>query len=93
MTNAAAKITYRNGFRAIKSLLKVAADPRVEEIEGHGMDDGRVFLFLGPNWVFNDDPTVPTNNHRSKSVGNAAEIKYAMSIVISRAENEALCNV
>ena len=93
MTNAAAKITYRNGFRAMKSLLKAAEDPRIQEIEGWGMDEGRVFICLKDGWVFNDDPNVPTNNHRSKSVGNASDIKYAMSLVITHTENEELCNV
>lgn len=76
------KITYRNGFRAIKALDKVAADPRVEEIEGNGMDDGRVFIHLVDGLWFG-----PMECTTCKSVGNIEEIKYAMSLIEKKPAN------
>lgn len=75
------KITCRNGFRAIKSLEKAAADPRIEEIEGEGMDDGRVFIVLKTGYVFKNSPW-QSDWTRCHSVGNAAEIRDAMSIIV-----------
>jgi len=73
----ASKITVANGFRARKALLKVAADPRVEEIEGAGMDEGRVFIHLAKGYWFGS--ALGTHSH---SVGSVDEIKYAMSLEI-----------
>lgn len=80
-TDTRKKITYRNGFRAIKSLEKAAADPRVEEIEGNGMDEGRVFIHLIDGLWFGE-----MEGTTLKSVGSAAEIKYAMSLIEEKPE-------
>jgi hypothetical protein len=83
MTNAAAKITYRNGFRAIKSLIRAAEDPRVAEIEGNGMDEGRVFISLVRGYRFTNWSDAPYDHTLSRSVGNAADVRDAMSMIIS----------
>lgn len=70
------KITNSNDFEDMKALRKAARDKRIQEIEGHGMDEGRVFLYLVPGLIFSDYGT------RSKSVGNAADIDFAMSLII-----------
>ena len=68
------KITYTNGFRAMASLRKAAADPRVEEIEGHGMDEGRVFVHLVKGYWMGE-----LNGTHSFSCGSAAELKRKMA--------------
>jgi len=65
-----------NGFRAVAALRRVAADPRVACVEGEGLDPGRVFIHLRPEYWFG-----PAIRGRSKSVGSAAEIAAAMAKV------------
>lgn len=77
------KITYLNGFRAVKALERVADDPRVEEIEGGGMDEGRVFIHLVKGLWFG-----PHEMTTCKSVGNAQEIKSAMSLIEEKPSEE-----
>lgn len=70
------KIGDTNGFRAMASLRRAAADPRVEEIEGGGMDDGRVFIHLRRGYWFG-----PCEMTHCYSVGSAAEIRDAFSMI------------
>lgn len=65
-----------NGFKAIKTLRKAAQDPRIAEIEGGGMDDGRVFLHASSGWKFEGYDSC------SKSVGSAEEIKTALRMLV-----------
>jgi hypothetical protein len=69
------KITDTNGFKPVSALRKVARDPRIEEIEGHGMDEGRVFLHLVPGYRFTGYGTT------CHSVGNPEEIAWALSLI------------
>ena len=78
------KITYSNDFSAMKTLEKAALDPRVVEIEGHGMDEGRVFIHLRPEYVFY------LSECSCRSVGSAAEVRMAMASIITREEFEQL---
>lgn len=71
-----AKMSDLNGFRALATLAKVAQDPRVEEIEGGGMDEGRVFIHLRPGYWFGS-----TEQTHSKSVGSAADCREYMKLV------------
>lgn len=66
-----------NGFRAVKTLKQVEQDPRVAEIEGEGMDEGRVFIHLKKGWI---DP-FPECVH-SISVGSAADVRDAMRRIV-----------
>lgn len=70
------KITDSNDFADMKALRKVARDKRVREIEGNGMDEGRVFLHLVPGLRFSDYGTT------CKSVGDADQIDYALSLIV-----------
>jgi hypothetical protein len=69
------KIGDTNGFRALATLRRAAADPRVEEIEGGGMDEGRVFIHLKAGWWFASEGTT------SISVGNAANVRDALAMI------------
>jgi hypothetical protein len=60
-------LTNPNGFRPLAALRHAAADQRVQEIEGGGMDPGRVFIHLRPGWHFGD-------GNRTQSVGSAVEV-------------------
>lgn len=73
-----AKITDANGFSPMRVLVKVAADPRIEEIEGAGMDDGRVFIHLTEDYWFEEYEC------GSKSVGDKDDILYALSLIRRR---------
>lgn len=75
------KITYRNGFRAIKTLEKAALDPRIEEIEGNAMDEGRVFLHCASGYWFG-----PMEGTACHSVGSAAEVREAMAKIEKKPE-------
>jgi hypothetical protein len=66
---------HTNGFRAMKALERAASDARVEEIEGAGMDEGRVFIHLARGFWFAVDGC------HSRSVGSAAELKDAMQLI------------
>jgi len=72
------KITDTNGFRAMKSLKKAADDPRVDQIEGAGMDDGRVFIHCVEGYWFEHYETV------SKSVGSAEDVRDALAMIRPR---------
>ena len=72
------KITDANGFRAIRSLEKAATDPRVDEIEGNGCDDGRVLIHLADGYWFEHYETV------SKGVGSAEDVRDAMAMIRPR---------
>ena len=65
-------ITNSNGFRGMATLQRIARDSRIAEIEGGGMDEGRVFLHAAAGWRFRDYGTV------SKSVGSVRELRDAM---------------
>ena len=81
------KIGDTNGFRAMATLRKAALDPRVLEIEGGGMDDGRVFIHLIEGYCFDFDygggpiGNRPLNLH-SESVGSAADVRSALSRIV-----------
>lgn len=70
-----AKISNTNGFRAMATLRKAATDPRVAEIEGAGMDEGRVFIHLHEGFWF-----APYRGG-THSVGSAAEIREALAMI------------
>lgn len=70
------KIKSTNGFRALAALRKVALDPRVDEIEGEGMDEGRVFVHFYSGWIHESDGT------HSFSAGSAAELRDEMTSMI-----------
>lgn len=72
------KIGDTNDFPDIAALRRAARDPRIREIEGGGMDDGRVFIHLASGFVFDG------YDSSSKSVGDAAEIKHVMSLIKKR---------
>lgn len=72
------KIGNVNGFADIKALRLAARDKRVREIEGWGMDDGRVFIHLVSGYVFDGYES------SSKSVGSSAEIERVMSLIKKR---------
>jgi hypothetical protein len=71
------KIKDTNDFKPVSALRKAAADPRVEEIEGGGMDDGRVFIHLKKGYAFGKG----YDTTHSKSVGNAAEVTDALKAI------------
>ena len=65
------KLKHDNGFKPLHELRMAAKDERVDEIEGHGMDDGRVFIHLLPEYKFPDGSSL-------KSVGNVKELTAVM---------------
>jgi hypothetical protein len=67
---------FTNGFRAMRSLERAAQDSRVEEIEGAGMDAGRVFVHLTDGYIFQMEGT------HLRSVGSAAELRAAMADIV-----------
>lgn len=73
-----AKITDDNDFPDMPALRRAARDKRVSEIEGGGMDDGRVFIHLVSGYVFDG------YDSSSKSVGNAADVRFVMSLIVKR---------
>jgi hypothetical protein len=66
---------WTNGFRAMKTLEKISTDARIDEIEGAGMDEGRVFIHLKRGFIFRNEGA------HLMSVGSASEIRYAMSLI------------
>ena len=76
------KITYTNGFSVVKTLQRAAADPRVIEIEGNGMEEGRVFIHLRPGYVFS------LSECSCRSVGSAREVRETMASIMTREEFE-----
>jgi hypothetical protein len=68
-----AKVGDLNDFPHLAALRKIANDPRIAEIEGGGLDSGRVFLHASLGWLFGEQ--------RSKSVGSREEIKQAMKLL------------
>ncbi len=72
------KITDANDFADMKALRKVARNKLIEEIEGGGMDEGRVFLHLVDGYEFTGHGTT------CLSVGDAAEIEYALSLIVKQ---------
>jgi hypothetical protein len=67
-----ANIGDTNGFRAMSSLIRAAEDPRIEEIEGAGLDEGRVFLHAADGFKFDGECT-------TQSVGSIKELKNALA--------------
>jgi hypothetical protein len=63
-----------NGFKPLSALRKAAKHPAVEEIEGGGMDDGRVFLHLRDGFTFDGEG-------RSIGVGDALEVQQALASI------------
>lgn len=72
------RITDVNGFKAKAALAKAARHKGVAEIEGGGMDEGRVFLHATDGWWFKWHCTT------SKSVGSASELASAMRQLVVR---------
>lgn len=70
-----AHVGYLNGFRALKALQQAINDPRIEEIEGGALDDGRVFLHARAGYVFDGYES------RTKSVGSAADVRDALKLL------------
>lgn len=70
------KITDANDSPDMKALRKAARDPRVREIEGTDMDEGRVGIYLMPGYWFRLPYGVT-----GKSVGDAEQIAYVMSLI------------
>lgn len=75
------KITCLNGFRAVKALNKLAEDPRIDEIEGKGCDDGRVLIHFKPHWIRAGYDT------HGGGVSTVADIKWLMREIIEDPEN------
>lgn len=73
-----ARIGDTNGFKAMAALKKAALDPRIEEIEGGALDEGRVLLWACDGWLFDGYES------RSKSVGSAAELRAALALLVRR---------
>lgn len=67
---------FTNGFRAMKALEKAALDSRVEEIEGAGMDEGRVFIHLKKGFIFGAG-----EGAHLKSVGSKAELESTLRTI------------
>jgi hypothetical protein len=76
MTPTQRGITNANGFRAMASLRKAAQDPRIEEIEGGGLDEGRVFVHALRGWRFRESDTI------SYSVGSAQDLRMALGFLV-----------
>lgn len=76
LAQGADKVTDLNGFRAVKALLRFAADYRIAEIEGSGLDSGRVFIHLRSGFRFAHPYLTVT-----LSAGSVAELKYARSLI------------
>ena len=74
------KITCLNGFRAVKALNKLAEDPRIDEIEGNGCDEGRVLVHFKPGWIREGYDT------HGGSVGSIEDIKYLLSGIVEEVE-------
>jgi hypothetical protein len=72
------KIKGRNGFPSFMALRDAARDPRVAEIEGEGMDDGRVFIHLRDGYWFEHYEC------GSKSVGSAEDVRNALAMIRPR---------
>lgn len=70
------KITNLNGFRAVSSLKRASYDERIQEIEGNGMDEGRVFIHLVAGYWFG-----AAEGTTCYSVGSVAELRYAISLI------------
>jgi hypothetical protein len=68
-----------NGFRAVAALTKAVADPRVECVEGEGLDPGRVFIHLRPGFAFANNGNQPGT--RTQSVGTAADVQAALRMI------------
>jgi hypothetical protein len=68
-----------NGFRARKALERAANDPRVAEIEGGGMDPGRVFVWLAPGFWFR-----APYRCSGMSAGSAKDLRYLMGMIEPR---------
>jgi len=77
ITPGMTKITDRNGFKAWSSLRRaVYNDDRIEEVEGGGCDEGRVFIHLAKGYWFGQ-----YEGTSSRTVGSLAELKYALSLI------------
>jgi len=63
-----------NGFKPLSALRKAAKHPAVEEIEGGGMDDGRVFLHLRDGFAFSGEG-------KSIGVSDAQDVKDALASI------------
>jgi len=63
-----------NDFKPLSVLRKAAKHPAVEEIEGCGMDNGRVFLHLRDGFTFGGEG-------KSIGVGNAQEVRDALALI------------
>lgn len=68
------KLTNANGFRPVAALRLAAKHEGIEEIEGGGMDDGRVFLHAASGWQFGDGND-GDDVRRSVSVGDRDEVR------------------
>lgn len=64
-----------NGFKAVKTLQRALTDSRVDEIEGAGLDDGRVFIHLKRGYTFT------LHEAHSCSVGSAADVREALQYI------------
>lgn len=89
-------ITNANGFEPIAALRKAATHPAVDEIEGGGCDDGRVFIHLKDGWMFEGydsasasvgvdlDSEGATMKYAEISRENRENLAYKMSLVVRR---------
>lgn len=72
-----ARISAHNGFKAMATLRRAALDPRIAEIEGAGMDEGRVFLHAKPGFRFGAGEGAQC----SMSVGSAFDVRRALRLL------------
>lgn len=77
-----AKIDNLNGFKAKAAIRKAAEDPRIEEIEGWGMDEGRVFIHLAPGFCYDSDAGSHDENQHLRSVGSASELRSVLKAIV-----------
>ena len=87
------KIGYTNDYQPESLLREIAKDKRVEEIEGEGMDCGRVFVHLAPGYYVEGYGThsfgtglclgFDTRNMTQEQIEkeNRQDMKYRMSLI------------
>ena len=66
-------------MRDSKALRKLRAHPKVDDVEDAGMDEGRFFVHLKPEWDFDIDPWC---TRHSESFGNMREALHAVNHAI-----------
>ena len=91
-------ITDSNEFQPLAALRKAANHPAVAEIEGGGMDAGRVFIHLKSGWIFDGYDALSASvgvNLESEGASmtraeiareNREQLAYKFSLIVRRAQ-------